>query len=125
MVEQTKFIEKTKKDLLEELKQKEDDLRFEKHCAMAVTGTQCLQKEESIWWWQFLALPNIKERCSNIPKGHKRSVIREFISEYPVLMQIVARILERKQRKTACAKECDVVNTLIASLVSFQSNSRF
>ena len=123
-VTQGEFLEQTKNDLSCEMKKKEEDLRMKKHAIMAVTGTQFLQKEESIWFWNFLDFPEVKKRCAN-HEGPKRVLIRQFISEYPYLQSLVNRLLERKQRKKATATENNVINTLIASWSSFMRHSRF
>ena len=55
----------------------------------------------------------------------RRGLLREFSSEYPIFNKIVQRLLERKLRSNENANENTVLDTLIASLKSFNIHSRF
>ena len=96
---QSNFLEKTKQDLTDEFKRKDEATRLEKHERMASTGSQFLQKYESNWFWKFWSLPSIKERWEQRDKEgkpSKRALLREFMSEFNIFERLVYRLLERK-----------------------------
>ena len=123
-IDQSKFLEQGKNNLTLELTRKEDANRIRKHENMAPTGTQFLQKEESVWFWAFLNLPYIKERCKE-NAGSKRGLLRQLMLDYPILCLLVERLLERKVRHNKNANQNNVLDTLIASWTSFEKHSRF
>ena len=125
---QSQFLEKSKQDLTDEFKRKEEMTRMEKHQKMASTGSQFLHKNESNWFWQFWSIPEINERWELRDKEgrpSKRGLLREFMAEFKVFEQTILRLLERKMRQNSKATINDVLDTIIASYKSFKSNSRF
>ena len=125
---QSKFLEKSKEDLTEELKRKDEATRMRKHHKMATTGSQFMHKYESNWLWDFWNLPSIKSRWRiRNEKDHpsKRALLREFMTQYHVFNLIVHRLLERKIRRNSKANVNTVLDTLISSNKSFDSNSKF
>ena len=70
---QSNFLEKTKQELTDEFKRKDEATRLEKHEKMASTGSQFLQKYESNWFWKFWSLSSIKERWEQRDKEGKPS----------------------------------------------------
>ena len=124
---QSHFLEKSKQELTDELKRKDETTRMEKHHKMAICGTQFMQKYESNWFWDFWNIDAIKARWIERDKNNhppKRALIREFMEEYPVFQSIVCRLQERKVKNNSKANPNKVLDTIISSHKSFNSNSR-
>ena len=124
---QSTILEKSKQEFTDELKRKDETTRMEKHHKMAVCGSQFMHEYESNWFWDIWNIETIKERWSKRDKNNhppKRALIREFMEEYPVFQSIVYRLQERKIRSKSNAQLHHVLDTIISSHKSFNSNSR-
>ena len=125
---QSKFLEKSKKDLTEELKRKDEVSRMKKHHQMTTTGRQFMHKYESNWLWDFWSLPLVQQRWKerdDVNHPSRRQLLREFMTDFPVFNQIVHRLLERKVRSNPNANENNVLDTIVSSYKSFSSTSKF
>ena len=125
---QSQFLEKSKQDLTNEFKRKDEKIRIEKHHKRATSGSQFMHNYEHNWFWDFWSMTSIQERWAKRDKDEhptKRALIREFIDEFEGFKMIVMRLLERKVRRNENACINDVLDTIISSYRSYSSHSRF